>query len=125
VAAPPDQRPRPEDPPRHGDRQVVLPQVQHVGPRRERDVGPVVDREQPPVPSAGGSEHLEQRQLLAGFQALLPQLDDVHPGGEHRVEERNQVTLAPPPVGAQVEPGGRQPLTHVRHGPIEPRVKLT
>ena len=125
MAAPPDQRRRTEDPPRHGYRQVVLAQVQHVGLRRKRDVGPVVDREQPPVPSAGGSEHLEQRQLLTGFQALLPQLDDVHPGGQYRVEERNQVTLAPPPVSAQVEPRRRQPLAHIRHGPIEPRVKLT
>ena len=75
-----------------GYRQVVLAQVQDVGARRERDVGPVVHRQQAAVPSARVGEHLEQPEFLPGLQALLAQLDDVHPGAEHRVQERDQVT---------------------------------
>ena len=121
VAGPPDHRPGAEDPPGHGDRQVVLAEVQHVGPGGQGHVRPVVDREQRPVPGAGGGEHLEQRQFLARLEALLPQLDDVHPAGKHRVKERRQVPGRPPPVRAQVQPRVRQPRPQVsRHPTIVP-----
>ena len=120
VARPPDDRPGPEDPPRHRQRQVVLPEVEHVRPGREGDVGPVVHRQQRAVPAAGGREHLEQRELLARLEALLPQLHDVDPAAENRVEERGQVTLGAPPVGAQVQPGVGQPGTQVSHPDIMP-----
>ena len=91
------------------DRQVVLPQVQHLRPGRVGDVGAVVHREQPAVLTARGGEHLQQRELLAGLEVLLPQLHDVDPGGQHGVEEPGQVTLAPPRVRAQVESRVGQP----------------
>ena len=78
--------------PRDRHRQVVLAQVQHVGARRERHVRPVVHRQQAAVPPARVGEHLEQPELLLRLQALLPQLDDVHPRAEHGVQERDQVT---------------------------------
>jgi hypothetical protein len=107
VAAAPDQRAGPEDLPRHRHRQVVLPQVQHVRARRQGHVRPVVHREQPPVPPARFGEHLQQREFLPRLQALLPQLDDVHPARQRRVEKLAQVALPTPPVGAQVQPRRR------------------
>ena len=68
-------------------------------------LGPVVHRQQRAVPSAGGGEHLEQRELFARLEALLPQLHDVHPAAEDRVEEPGQVALGTPPVRAQVKAG--------------------
>ena len=44
------------------------------------------------MPPARVGEHLEQAEFLPGLQALLAQLDDVHPGAEHGVQERHQVT---------------------------------
>ncbi len=55
-------------------------------------------------------EHLQERELLRGLQALLPQLDDVHPGTEHSVQEGREITLPLPGVRAQVEPGRREPV---------------
>jgi len=115
MTASPDQRSRPEDLPRHRHRQVVLPQVQHVRAGRQSDVRPVVHRQQRAVPPARVREHRKQRELLARLQALLPQLDDVHPAAEHRVEKRDQVPLGAPPVSAQVQPRGREPLPQVGH----------
>ena len=58
-------------------------------------------------------EHLQVPKLLAGFQALLPQLDDVHAVAEDRVQEARQVALALPGVGAQVQARGSQAVTQV------------
>jgi hypothetical protein len=120
VARPPDDRPGPEDPPRHRHRQVVLPQVKHVRPGRQGHVRPVVHRQQRAVPTAGGREHLEQRELLARLKPLLPQLHHVYPAAEDRVEEPGQVALGAPPIGAQVEPGVGQPRAQVSHPVIMP-----
>jgi hypothetical protein len=100
VAAAADQRARAENAP--GDRhwQVVLAEVEHVGARREGHIRPVVDRQQAAVPPACVGEHLQQPEFLACFEPLLPQLDDVHPGAQHRVEELRQVPPGPPGVGA-------------------------
>ena len=112
--------PGPEDAPRDRHRQVVLAQVEHVRPGGERDVRAVVHGQQPAVPPAGGREHLEQGEFLARLQALLPQLDDVHPGAEDRVEELRQVAPRPPGVRAQVEARVRQARPQIaRHRPIQ------
>ena len=113
MAAPADERARAEDAPRDRHRQVVLPQVEHVGPGGQRDVRAVVHGQQAAVPPAGVREHLEQREFLARLQALLPQLHDVHPGAEDGVEELRQVALGPPGVRAQVEPRVRQPRPQI------------
>jgi hypothetical protein len=81
----PDQRAGTEYRPGDPDGQVILAQVQHVGTARVSDIGPVVDRQQRAVRSARLPEHLEIAQLLASFQALLPELDDVHAGTQHVV----------------------------------------
>ncbi len=94
--------------------------MKHVRPGRQGHVGPVVHRQQRAVPTARVGEHLEQRQLLARLKALLPQLHDVHPAAEDRVEELGQVALGAPPVRAQVEPGVGQPGTQVSHPVIMP-----
>ena len=106
-------------------RQVVLPEVEHVRPGRQGHVGPVVHRQQRAVPAAGGGEHLEQRELLARLEALLPQLHDVHPAAEDRVEELGQVALGAPPVRAQVKPGVGQPRAQVSHPVIMPHPRPT
>jgi hypothetical protein len=93
---------------RDGHRKVVLPQVEHVWMGGVGEVGPVVDRQQPAVPVAGVTEDLEQRELFARLESLLPQLDDVHARGEDRVEEVGQVTAVAPTVGAQVEASVRK-----------------
>ena len=49
-------------------RQVVLAEVQHVGARRKRDVGAVVDREQSAVAARGISENLQCVQLLPSLE---------------------------------------------------------
>ncbi len=86
VAAAADERIRAEDAPRDRHRQVVLPEVEHVGPGGERDVRAVVHGQQAAVPPAGIREHLEQAEFLARLQVLLPELDDVHPGAQDGVE---------------------------------------
>jgi hypothetical protein len=55
------------------------------------------------VPVAGGAEDGEVLQLLAGLQALLPELDDVHAAAQRRVEEVLKVALGLTRVGAQVQ----------------------
>jgi hypothetical protein len=122
VAAAPDDRVRAEDAPRGRNRQVILPEVENVGTRRERDVRAVVDCEQAAVPTARISEYLEQREFFTRLKALLPQLHDVHPGAEDGVEELREVTLGAPAAGAKVEPRVRQPCPHiVRHRPSNHR----
>jgi hypothetical protein len=120
VTAAADERARAEDTPCDRHRQVILSQVQHVGPRGQRDVRAVVHRQQAAVPAAGGREHLEQREFLARLQALLPQLHDVYPGAEDGVQEPRQIAQGPPGVRAQVEPRVRQPRPQItRHRPIQ------
>ncbi len=120
MAAAADERARAEDAPRDRHGQVVLAQMEHVGPGGERDIRPVIHGQQPAVPPAGVREHLEQAEFLAGLQALLPELDNVHPGAEDRVEELRQVALGPAGVGAQVEARVRQPRPQIAgHRPIQ------
>ena len=94
--------------------------MKHVRPGRQGHIGPVVHRQQRAVPTAGAREHLEQREFLARLEALLPQLHDVDPAAENRVEELGQVALGASPVGAQVEPGVGQPGAQVSHPDIMP-----
>jgi hypothetical protein len=92
---------------------MPLAQVQHVGAHGAGDVGPVVDRQQRAVLVTAAPQHLQEGHLLPCLQALLPELDDIHPGAEHGVEEVRQVPLALPGVGALVQPRGRQPRTQI------------
>ena len=62
-----------------GQRQVVLAEVEHVGPGGQGDVGPVVDREQGTVPVGGPAEDGRRLQQRAGLGLLVPELDQVHP----------------------------------------------
>src|SRR5438105_15733474 len=72
-----DQGPVADDPTseRHG--QIVLPKMQDVSSNSKCDVGAVVDRQQPAVPTAGIGKLLQQRDLLPRLQVLFAQLDDV------------------------------------------------
>ena len=117
-----DQRPRPDDVAGDRQRQVVLAEVQHVGARRPRDVGPVVDREQRAVPARRVGEHLERGELVARLQrselpltgrALVAQLDDVHPARQRRVGERGQITALAAGVGAQIQRRRSQPSRRI------------
>ena len=101
-----------DDVARDGQRQVVLAEVQHVGARRQRDVGAVVDRQQRVVPARRVGEHLERLQFLARLQraeplltgrALVAQLDDVDPARQRRVGEFGQVTALAAGVGAEIQ----------------------
>src|SRR5690606_10224292 len=62
------------------------------------------------VPLAHRAHHLQRLQLLAGLQALVPELDDVHAAGEGGVQELLEVAPLAPGVGAQVEAGAPQAL---------------
>lgn len=110
-----DQRVRPDDLAGQCRWQVALAQVQHVGPGRTGDVGPVVDREQRAVPAGRAREDLAGGELVARLQraeplftsrSLVAQLDDVHPAGQGGVGELGQVAALAPRVGTQIEPGG-------------------
>lgn len=59
-------------------------------------------------------------QLLGGLHALVPELDDVHACGEHRVQESGEVTLELAGVRAQIEPGIGQLLARRGHGRTPP-----
>ena len=76
VGGPADHRARADDVARDRQRQVVLAEVQHVGARRTRDVGAVVDREQSAVAARRVSENLQCRPApaapRAGRTAALP-----------------------------------------------------
>ncbi len=92
--------------------------MQHVGPGGASDIGAVVDGQQRAVPAGRIGQHLQRRQLVAGLQrtqpllagrALVAQLDDVDPTGQRGVGEFGQVAGVTPGIGAQVEPGAREP----------------
>ena len=109
-----DQRARPDDVAGHREREVVLPEVQHVGARGASDVGPVVDGQQGPVAAGRVGQYFQRGQLGAGLQraealltdgALVPQLDDVDPAGQRGVDERGEVTALATRIGAQVQAG--------------------
>ena len=75
VAAPADERARAEDAPRGRHRQVVLPQVEHVGPGGQRDVRAVVHREQLAVPLRGLRRRSMVRcRCLPGVSVLQPKI---------------------------------------------------
>ena len=109
----PDDRCGADDLSRHGQRKVVLPEVQHIGAGRPRDVGAVVDGHQPAVPARGVGENLQRRQFAARLQwaerpladrPLVAQLDDVDAAGQHRIGELGEITAFAAGVGAEVQP---------------------
>ncbi|MPN13279.1 hypothetical protein SDC9_160600 [bioreactor metagenome] len=108
-----DQHLRPQHRPGLLGGEVALSDVEHVGADEQCDVGPVVHREQPVVLGGDPAEQLQGRDLVTRLEALVPQLDDVHPTVVGSVQERLQVALLGAGVGAQVEPcgvQGRQPV---------------
>ena len=68
MGGPADHRARADDVACDRQRQVVLAEVQHVGARRDRDVGAVVDREQSAVAARSIGENLQCLQLLPGLE---------------------------------------------------------
>ena len=100
--------------------ELALLEVFAAACRRHGALLAVNDRADVALAAGADVLHLGQRQLLARLEALLPQLDDVHPAAEDRVEELRQVALGPPPAHAQVEPGVGQPGTQVGHPVIMP-----
>ncbi len=124
MGGPADHRARADDVARDRQRQVVLAEVQHVGARRQRDVGAVVDREQRAVAARGIGENssassscagLQRPELLLSRRALVPQLDDVDPARQRRVGEFGQVTALTAGVGAEVQRRRGQPFTGCMH----------
>ena len=109
----PDDRLRPDELPGHADRQVILAKMQDISAAGIGDVGPVVHRQERAMLGAGFPEYLQIPQLLAGFQALLPELNDVHPVGKHGGEEARQVALALSSVGTEVQPRRSQPVAQL------------
>ncbi|SCD74125.1 hypothetical protein GA0115252_11704 [Streptomyces sp. DfronAA-171] len=93
---------------RGGDGEVALAEVEHVGAGGVGDVGAVVHGEEFAMAAAGVGEDLEQFQFLGGFQALVPQLDDVDAAGEDGVEEGGEVVPVLAGVRAEVETGVRE-----------------
>ena len=86
-------------------RRVVLADVHAVRPRREREVGPVVQPEERVVLAAGRAEarrRLEQRVVV---QLLVAKLDHVDPATERRREH-----VLRGGVHDEVEPGSPQAL---------------
>ncbi len=79
--------------------------MQDVGAGGVGDVGAVVDGEELAVPGTGLGEDPQVVEFLGRLHALVAQLNDVHPGGQHGVQELREVALAPAGVGAEVEPG--------------------
>lgn len=86
--------------------EVLLPEVQDRRTGDPGDVGPVVDGPQRAVPRRDLAQHAEDPELLATFQGLVPQLDDVHTAGVGGVDEVGEVALAGAGIGAEVELGG-------------------
>ncbi len=108
-----DQHVRADDFARYGQRQVALPQMQHIGAGRPGNIGPVVDREQGVVPAGRVGEDLACCQLVARLQGteplltdrpLVAQLDDVHSTGQSGVGELGQVAALTARVGTHIQP---------------------
>lgn len=117
MGGPPEHHIRAEDLAGVPGRQILLTQMQHIGTRRQRDIGTIVDREQRTVTAGRGLQLGERREFALGLEraelplpgrALVPELDDVHATGEGRFRELGEVPLLPAGVGAQVQPGGRE-----------------
>ena len=77
----------PHDPPRQRDRRIVLPDVDAVRPRLQRQVGPVVQDEGHAEVPADGRRHGGPGQQGLGVELLVTQLDHVHPAGDAVAEE--------------------------------------
>jgi len=112
-----DQRVRPDDLPRHAQRQVALTQVECVGTGRADNIGAVVDCEQRSVPAGRVREDLARCQLVARLERAEPlltdrtfvaQLDDVHAAGQGGVGEPGQVAVLTAGVGTQIQPRRRE-----------------
>ena len=92
--------------------------MQHVRPGGQRDVGPVVHRQQRAVPPARAGPQLQGGEFGARFQDLVSQLNDVYTAGQRRVGELGQIAAIGPSVGTQVQPRVGEPGPDLRavHG---------
>ncbi|SHO94583.1 Uncharacterised protein [Mycobacteroides abscessus subsp. abscessus] len=118
MRGPSDQHVRSDDLPGHGQRQVILAQVQDVGARGPGDIGAVVDREQRAVTCGGLAQNRQILEFLGGLQpaelpltrrSLVAQLHDVHPARQGSVHELGEITALPASVGAEVQVSGLKP----------------
>ena len=79
--------------------------MQHIGTGDRRKIGAIVDREQLAVSPARVGDNFQGRQLVNGVEALVSELHDVDPIGEHRVQKLRQIALVPTGVRAQIQAG--------------------
>ena len=77
--------------------------MQDVSSNSKCDVGAVVDRQQPAVPTAGIGRLLQQRDLLPRLQVLFAQLDDVDALGKYRVQKLAEITAGAARIGAKIK----------------------
>ena len=68
MCGPADQHIRTDDLPGDRKRQVILAEMQDVGPRRAGDIGTVVDREQRAVTCGGRTENSQVLQFFGGLK---------------------------------------------------------
>ncbi len=101
-----DQRVRAEQPAGQPGRDVVLADMQHIDAGEGGEIGTVVGADQCSPPLRDIPHHSEPVGFGLPLQPLFAKLDDVHPAGEHFVEERGQ---GRPQAETQVQPGIGQP----------------
>ena len=92
--------------PRRPERQVLLADVEHGSPGERGDVRPVIDGPKPAVPVGRLAQDVQEFEFLGGLDALVPQLDDVHPAGKGGVDEVSKVAAVLAGIGAEVQAGG-------------------
>ena len=85
--------------------EIPLPDMQKIRSDEVCDISSIIDAEKLSVAVRNLPEHFQCRNLSAGFQTLVPQLDDVHSPAVSRLEKLRQITLRGACIGAQVEPG--------------------
>jgi hypothetical protein len=83
--------------------------VQDVWPCGVRDVGAVVDSKECIMPAAGIREDLERGKLCPRLHSLLPELDDIDPTCQDRIEEVGEVRLLRTRIRAEVQPRPSEP----------------
>ena len=93
-----------------GQRQVVLTEVEAIGPTEQGQVGPVVDNEAGAMIIAEAADGQAFLEHPPGRQVLFPVLDDPDADGKHQPDGFGiGTTPRPGRMSDAVEIGGRQP----------------